>query len=124
MASGSSSADLPTAAKVSSSFVIDGEAVALGVSVSDFNALRSNKLNDEAQLYAFDLVALDTDNLRELPLFERKARLAKLLARRPRGAVRERHDRARPACRIGPKAWSQNEKPGALAPADRRTGSR
>jgi ATP-dependent DNA ligase len=53
--------------------------------VSDFNALHSNKHNEEAQLYAFDLVAIDGDDLRELPLFERKTRLATLLARHPEG---------------------------------------
>ena len=53
--------------------------------ISDFDALHSNRHNEEAQLYAFDLVALDGDDLREEPLFERKARLAKLLARRPEG---------------------------------------
>jgi ATP-dependent DNA ligase len=36
-------------------FVIDGEAVVLGVDgVSDFDALHSGKHNDEVQLYAFD----------------------------------------------------------------------
>lgn len=45
----------------------------------------SNRHNEEAQLYAFDLVALDGDDLRDLPLFERKARLGKLLKGRPEG---------------------------------------
>jgi bifunctional non-homologous end joining protein LigD len=41
-------------------FVIDGEAVILGVDgISDFNALHSGKHNDEVQLYAFDILALD-----------------------------------------------------------------
>ena len=36
-------------------FVIDGEAVILGVNAySDFNALHSGKHNDEVQLLAFD----------------------------------------------------------------------
>jgi ATP-dependent DNA ligase len=40
-------------------FVIDGEAVVLGVDgISDFNALHSGKYNDEVQLYAFDILAL------------------------------------------------------------------
>jgi bifunctional non-homologous end joining protein LigD len=35
-------------------FVIDGEAVILGVDgVSDFNALHSGKHNDQVRLYAF-----------------------------------------------------------------------
>jgi ATP-dependent DNA ligase len=42
-------------------FVIDGEAVILGVDgISDFNALHSGKHNDEVQLYAFDILALNT----------------------------------------------------------------
>jgi hypothetical protein len=50
-------------------FVIDGEAVVLGVDgISDFNALHSGKHNDEVQFYAFDIPALDGDDLRHLPL--------------------------------------------------------
>jgi ATP-dependent DNA ligase len=69
-----------------SQFVIDGEAVVLGVDgVADFNALHSRKLNHEVQLYAFDILALDGEDLRGLPLSLRKADLARLLARRPDG---------------------------------------
>jgi bifunctional non-homologous end joining protein LigD len=67
-------------------FVIDGEAVILGVDgVSDFDALHSHKHDQEVQLYAFDLLALDGDDLRSLPLSLRKTNLARLLARRPNG---------------------------------------
>jgi ATP-dependent DNA ligase len=67
-------------------FVIDGEAVILGVDgISDFNALHSGKHNDEVQLYAFDILALDGDDLRSLPLSIRKAHLSRLLAQRPDG---------------------------------------
>jgi bifunctional non-homologous end joining protein LigD len=67
-------------------FVIDGEAVILGVDgVSDFNALHSGKHDDEVQLYAFDIMALDGDDLRNLPLSLRKTNLERLLARRPDG---------------------------------------
>ena len=67
-------------------FVIDGEAVVLGVDgISDFNALHSGKHNHEVQLYAFDVLAMDGDDLRPLPLSMRKASLAKLLHRRPDG---------------------------------------
>jgi bifunctional non-homologous end joining protein LigD len=67
-------------------FVIDGEAVILGVDgYSDFNALHSGKHNDEVQLVAFDVLAMDGDDLRNLPLSIRKANLARLLARRPDG---------------------------------------
>jgi bifunctional non-homologous end joining protein LigD len=64
-------------------FVIDGEAVILGVhGISDFNALHSGKHNDEVQLYAFDVVTMDGDDSRPLPLSMREVSLAKLLHRR------------------------------------------
>jgi bifunctional non-homologous end joining protein LigD len=67
-------------------FVVDGEAVILGADgVPDFNALHSGRYDDEAQLYAFDCLVLDGDDLRELPLSMRKTNLARLLARRPDG---------------------------------------
>src|ERR1700682_2472934 len=70
----------------STSFVIDGEAVLLGVDgISDFNGLHSRRHNDEVQLYAFDILALDGDDLRKLPLHLRKNTLARLPARRPDG---------------------------------------
>jgi ATP-dependent DNA ligase len=57
-------------------FVIDGEAVILGVDgVSDFNALHSGKLDDEVQLCAFDILVEGDDDVRELPLHLRKANL-------------------------------------------------
>ena len=67
-------------------FVIDGEAVILGVNgTSDSNALHSRRHDAEVQLYAFDCLALDGEDLRELPLSVRKTNLARLLARRPDG---------------------------------------
>ena len=67
-------------------FVIDGEAVVRGVDgYSDFNALHSGKYNGEVELLAFDILALDGDDLRGLPLSMRKANLQRLLARRPDG---------------------------------------
>ena len=67
-------------------FIIDGEAVILGVDgISDFNALHSRRQDDEVQLYAFDIMALDGEDLRQLPLSLRKTNLARLLARRPDG---------------------------------------
>jgi ATP-dependent DNA ligase len=70
---------------LSTSFVIDGEAVLLGVDgISDFNGLHSRRHDDEVQLYAFDILALDGDDLRKL-LHLRKTNLARLLARRPEG---------------------------------------
>ncbi len=64
-------------------FVIDGEAVLLGVDgVSDFNGLHSRHFEEQVQLYAFDILALDGDDLRKLPLSMRKTNLGRLLARR------------------------------------------
>lgn len=69
-----------------SSFVVDGEAVLLGVDgVSDFDGLHSRRNDDEVQLYAFDILAMDGDDLRKLPLHLRKNSLARLLARRAQG---------------------------------------
>jgi bifunctional non-homologous end joining protein LigD len=69
-----------------SSFVIDGEAVLLGVDgISDFDGLHSRKHDDEVMLYAFNILALDGEDLRKLPLHLRKTNLARLLARRPEG---------------------------------------
>src|SRR3954469_22121007 len=67
-------------------FVIDGEAVILGIDgISDFNALHSRKHEHEVQLYAFDILGADGEDLRELPLSMRKANLIRLLARRTEG---------------------------------------
>ncbi|MGY0575950.1 ATP-dependent DNA ligase [Bradyrhizobium sp. RDM12] len=52
--------------------------------VSDFNALHSQKHDGGVQLYAFDLPALDGDDLRKLPLSMRKTSLSCLL-RGPEG---------------------------------------
>jgi ATP-dependent DNA ligase len=50
-------------------FVLDGEAVVLGLDgIADFNALHSRKHDKEVQLYAFDIMALDGEDLRPLPL--------------------------------------------------------
>jgi ATP-dependent DNA ligase len=66
--------------------VIDGEAVLLGVDgASGFGGLHSRQHDEEVQLYAFDCLALDGDDLRQLPLSMRKTNLARLLARRPDG---------------------------------------
>src|SRR5246127_3840051 len=67
-------------------FVLDGEAVILGVDgVSDFDALHSGKHSEEVQLCAFDILVEGDDDLRKLPLSMRKTNLERLLARRPEG---------------------------------------
>jgi ATP-dependent DNA ligase len=69
-----------------SQFVLDGEAVILGTDGrSDFNALHSRKHNHEVQLCAFDVLALDGEDLRDLPLSMRKTNMERLLRGRPDG---------------------------------------
>jgi len=90
-------------------FIIDGEAVVLGVDgVADFNALHSRKHDHEVQLYAFDIMALAGDDLRRLPLSMRKTNLDRLLARRPDGIFVAEFEQGeigpdlfRAACRMG-----------------------
>ncbi|WP_333932163.1 MULTISPECIES: ATP-dependent DNA ligase [unclassified Bradyrhizobium] len=61
-------------------FVIDGEAVILGVDgIGDFNALHSRPHDHKEQLYAFDILVMGTDDLRSLPLHMRKINLQQLL---------------------------------------------
>ncbi|MBR0698253.1 RNA ligase family protein [Bradyrhizobium lablabi] len=76
-----------TALKIRKSrFMIDGEIVVLDVQgISDFDALHSNRRNEEAQLYAFDLLVMEGNDLRDVPLVDRKSKLAQLLVRRPEG---------------------------------------
>jgi bifunctional non-homologous end joining protein LigD len=90
-------------------FVLDGEAVVLGVDgIADFDALDSRKHDEEVQFYAFDILALDGEDLRHLPLSLRKTNLARLLARRPDGIFVAPFERGeigphlfRAACRMG-----------------------
>jgi hypothetical protein len=56
-----------------SQFVIDGEAVLLGVDgISDCDGLCNGRQNHEVQLNTFDILALDGDYLRKLRLHLRK----------------------------------------------------
>jgi bifunctional non-homologous end joining protein LigD len=64
------------------SFLIDGEVVITSDDgMSDFHALRSKRRGHEAVLYAFDLIEHDGDDLRDLPLIDRKWRLKKLIGK-------------------------------------------
>jgi bifunctional non-homologous end joining protein LigD len=97
-------------------FVVDGEIVAFHEGVTSFSRLqRRMQLTDPAAarrtgvavfLYVFDLLRLDGDDLRDLPLRERKARLRRALSFH--GPVRftpHRNERGeemfREACRKG-----------------------
>jgi ATP-dependent DNA ligase len=64
---------------------------------SDFNALHSGGHNEEVQFCAFDVLAMDGDDLRYLPLSMWKANSARLLARRPDGIFLSDFE-----CEIGP----------------------
>jgi bifunctional non-homologous end joining protein LigD len=114
-------------------FVIDGEAVVLGVDgIPDFNALHSRKHDEEVQLYAFDVLALDGEDLRKLPLSMRKTNLARLLARRPDGIFVAPFERGeigpdlfRKALRVRPRGPGvEARRIGRTAPEGRQTGSR
>ena len=62
------------------SYVIDGELVVEDEDGgSDFEMLHSRKHDATAMLWAFDLLALNGEDLRQLPLETRNAKLAKLL---------------------------------------------
>ena len=61
-------------------FLIDGEVVVVrDDGAPDFHALRGR--GHEALLYAFDLIEHDGDDLRDLPLIERKRQLARLIGK-------------------------------------------
>jgi bifunctional non-homologous end joining protein LigD len=72
-----------TAAKLRArSFTLDGEAVVCGADgVAVFDALHRRRQASDAILFAFDLIELDGEDFRPLPLGKRKTRLARLLAR-------------------------------------------
>jgi bifunctional non-homologous end joining protein LigD len=74
------------------SFTLDGEAVVCGPDgVAIFDALHRRGTVGEAMLYASDLLELDGEDLRALPLVDRKKRLARLLGRRRLGIVLSAH---------------------------------
>jgi bifunctional non-homologous end joining protein LigD len=74
------------------SFTLDGEAVIAGADgVAMFDALHRRRKATDAMLYAFDLLELDGEDLRPLPLGKRKARLARLLARVSAGIALNDH---------------------------------
>jgi bifunctional non-homologous end joining protein LigD len=74
------------------SFTLDGEAVVCGPDgVAIFDALHRRGTVSEAMLYAFDLLELDGEDLRGLPLSDRKKRLARLLGGRRLGIMLRDH---------------------------------
>jgi bifunctional non-homologous end joining protein LigD len=90
------------------SFTIDGEAAVGGADgVAVFDALNRRHRASDAILCAFDLLVLNGEDLRPLPLSERKAKLAKLLARARAGLIFNEHTDEegatvfRHACKMG-----------------------
>lgn len=70
------------------SFLIDGEVTILrDDGTPDFRAPRSKRRGQEALLFAFDLIEHDGEDLRRLPLLDRKRRLKRLLGRAKRRSV-------------------------------------
>jgi bifunctional non-homologous end joining protein LigD len=72
--------------------MVDGEAVwcdSDGLAI--FDKLHSRAYDHQAFLYAFDLLELDGEDWRPRPLLERKARLAKLLAKTSAGIQYSEH---------------------------------
>ena len=68
------------------SCIIDGEAVACDdKGVASFDLVRHHRHNDRAFLYAFDLIELNGDDLRNDPLEVRKAMLASVAAKAQAG---------------------------------------
>src|SRR5215469_16025745 len=66
----------------SRSCIIDGEAVACDDNgVTSFDLIRHHRHNDRVFLYAFDLIALNGDDMRRDPLEVRKATLRSMLAK-------------------------------------------
>jgi bifunctional non-homologous end joining protein LigD len=90
------------------SFTLDGEAVVTGADgVAVFDALHRRRKVTDAMQRALDLLELNGEDLRPLPLRERKARLEKLLSRSRTGIVFNEHtDQDGPtvfqhACKMG-----------------------
>ena len=111
-------------------FVIDGEAVILGVDgIADFNALHSGKQNAEVQFCAFDVLAVDGEDVRDLPLSMRKANLERLLRGRPDGIFINPFeigaigpDLFRAACSLGLEGLVSKRSDRPIAAGNRRIG--
>jgi bifunctional non-homologous end joining protein LigD len=85
--------------------------VLLGIDgIPDFNGLHSRKHDEDVQLHAFDILALDGADLRKLPLHLRKTNLARLLARRPEGIFVSDFERGE----IGPEKFAVHDRTNCL----------
>jgi bifunctional non-homologous end joining protein LigD len=92
----------------SRSFLIDGEAIVTnGDGLAVFDLIRRAPHGDKAVLCVFDLIELDGQDLRRLPVEQRKTKLARLVRDPHPGVVLNEHydgDGAiifREACKLG-----------------------
>jgi len=75
-----------------SSFHLDGEGVVCDrAGLAVFDMLHSKGYDEQCVLYAFDLIEIDSEDIRRLPLEDRKRRLKRLLGRRRSGIVYNEH---------------------------------
>jgi bifunctional non-homologous end joining protein LigD len=76
------------------SFLIDGEAIVTnGDGLAVFDLIRRKRYAADAMLIAFDLIELDGEDLRRVPIEQRKAKLARLLrVPRPGIVLNEHYD--------------------------------
>ena len=101
-------------------FLIDGEAVASADDgVADFTRLRRRTHDRQTFLWAFDLLELDGEDLRGVPLERRKDRLAQLLEQAPFGIAYNDHHLG-----DGPALFAQACARGLEGIVSKRLGSR
>jgi bifunctional non-homologous end joining protein LigD len=113
----------------SRSCIIDGEAVACDDNgVASFDLVRHHRANDSVFLYAFDLIELNSDDLRRGPLEVRKATLASMLAKARSGIRFNEHiegdGRTVFPARWGSKASCRSGRTRPIARGARRIGLR
>jgi bifunctional non-homologous end joining protein LigD len=94
--------------RATKSCLIDGEAIVTnGAGLADFEIMRQRRVNAAAVLIAFDLLELNGEDLRGLPIEKRKRELARLLKKATSHIVINEHFDAdgahvyREACRLG-----------------------
>ena len=92
--------------------------IARGDGTPDFHPFRSQRRGSEAVLFAFDLIEHDGDDLRDLPLIERKRRLARLArpGREPSGTASTWQVTVRP-CSSMSAAWGWRDAPYRSGPS-------
>jgi bifunctional non-homologous end joining protein LigD len=100
-------------------FALDGEAVILCLDgMPDFNALHSGKHNAEVQFCAFDVLAVEGNDLRDLPLSMRKNNLERRLRGRPDGIFINPFESGA----IGPELFPSSLRHGAGGPGVETVG--